>query len=38
MTAVGVSYHGMEVVPMPELRAEECARRFAEAIAVGGGP
>lgn len=37
--AVGVSYPGKQVLPMPELRAEDCARQFAEAIAAaGGGP
>jgi len=31
--AVGVSYPGMQVRVMPELRAEECVRAFAEAVA-----
>ena len=31
--AVGVSYPGMQVRVMPELRPEECVRQFAEAVA-----
>ncbi len=30
--AVGVSYPGMQVRVMPELRAEECVRAFSEAV------
>lgn len=37
--AVGVAYPGMSVLPLPGLRAEECARQFAEGYApVEGSP
>ncbi len=35
--AVGLSYPEMRVMIVPELRAEDCVRRFAEFLAAGGG-